>query len=59
MSVRYVDWKFMKRRLNPMDTVESSNQYVSGMTVKNSHRVSLYNNAGRGDSDNNKNKRRK
>ena len=39
-----VDWKFMKRRLNPMDTVESSNQYVSGMTVKNSHRVSLYNN---------------
>ena len=34
----------MKRRLNPMDTVESSNQYVSGMTVKNSHRVSLYNN---------------
>ena len=44
MSVRYVDWKFMKRRLNPMDTVESSNQYVSGMTVKNSHRVSLYNN---------------
>ena len=39
MSVRYVDWKFMKRRLNPMDTVESSNQYVSGMTVKNSHRV--------------------
>ena len=34
-----------------MDTVESSNQYVSGMTVKNSHRVSLYNN--------NKNKRRK
>lgn len=25
-----------------MDTVESSNQYVSGMTVKNSHRVSLY-----------------
>ena len=36
--------KFMKRRLNPMDTVESSNQYVSGMTVKNSHRVSLYNN---------------
>ena len=25
-------------------TVESSNQYVSGMTVKNSHRVSLYNN---------------
>lgn len=63
MSVRYVDWKFMKRRLNPMDTVESSNQYVSGMTVKNSHRVSLYNiidkKAGRGDSDNNKNKRRK
>lgn len=44
MSVRYVDWKFMKRRLNPMDTVEASNQYVSGMTVKNSHRVSLYNN---------------
>ena len=44
MWVRYVDWKFMKRRLNPMDTVESSNQYVSGMTVKNSHRVSLYNN---------------
>lgn len=44
MSVRYIDWKFMKRRLNPMDTVESSNQYVSGMTVKNSHRVSLYNN---------------
>lgn len=46
-----------------MDTVESSNQYVSGMTVKNSHRVSLYNiidkKAGRGDSDNNKNKRRK
>lgn len=62
MSVRYVDWKFMRRRLNPMDTVESSNQYVSGMTVKNSHRVSLYiidKKAGRGDSDNNKNKRRK
>ena len=29
-----------------MDTVESSNQYVSGMTVKNSHRVSLYNDKG-------------
>ena len=37
------NWKFTKRRLNPMDTVESSNQYVSGMAVKNSHRVSLYN----------------
>ena len=44
MSVRYVDWKFMKRRLNQMDTVESSNQYVSGMTVINYDRVSLFNN---------------
>ena len=34
MSVRYVDWKFMKRRLNPMDTVESSNQYVSVWQVE-------------------------
>ena len=33
-----------EKEANPMDTVESSNQYVSGMTVKNSHRVSLYNN---------------
>ena len=57
MSVRYVDWKFMKRRLNPMDTVESSNQYVSGMTVKAF--IIIDKKAGRGDSDNNKNKRRK
>ena len=42
MSVRYVDWKFMKRRLNPMDTVESSNQYVSGMAGRRSQRISLY-----------------
>lgn len=31
-----------------MDTVESSNQYVSGMTVKNSHRVAFYNNSKKG-----------
>ena len=37
-----VDWKFMKRRLNPMDTVESSNQYVSGMAGRSSQRISLY-----------------
>ena len=42
MSVRYVDWKFMKRRLNPMDTVESSNQYVSGMAENDSRKISLY-----------------
>lgn len=36
-----------------MDTVESSNQYVSGMAGRSSQRISLYYNrqkAGRGDS---------